>query len=1204
MRRLLLLGLAALMATPVGVHALSLGNLELRSSLRQPLNARIPILSATGDEIDTLNVRVASPEHFERAGVSYAAILTEFRFDVQETHKGPDYIVITTRDSIGEPFLNFLIEVNWSKGRLIREYTALLDPPLYDPNRRIAWSAAQVKRAPPPAAVPSSQPSVAEAPSRAAPGPRSPTGEAWRSIDHEVYHYGGARTAQTADRTYPTLWSAAKAMRPNSSVTMQQMLIALLRTNPEAFIRANINLLKKGYVLKMPDQGTLASVSREEALAEVKQHHALWQEYRQRSAVAAPTQPAGAVVTVTAAPATGGGIAEAEEATSEDKLKLLSAKDGSGAGAVGGASGKGSTEELALTKETLVSRERENEELRAQLVESEEIIEKLKSRVALQDNQLADLQRKLAEATGAAAASASAAPAPTFTAGAAESGRSLDQEVYQLADAPRAPAAAAPVALGPITAESWRSLDQQVDTPTGMPPSPREPDSDAAVAAIEPPASPPAPSGTGIEPPSSAESPPTAPVSDTPPDTPAPTAAKAAPEQAPAAAAEAEPAPTEAVSPEERKGLIHGLNEWAGTLLPRGLLAAVPGGVLTLLGALAAVMAGIVALIARRGAEPAPPSIPTVADMQESAAAEITARDRMIIAEADLEEPSFGAGELFAPQDTTQIINPPPVAKAAPGEPAEDPLAEVNVYLAYERFDEAERLIKEAIVNYPNEHKYKLRLLEVHYSSNNKTAYEAAARRLHGAVGGTGLLWESAVAMWREMSPNRELFAAGLPLEPVSEAPSRQFVDITAIDEKMSRTVTSAQESAAAIVDLAPTEAQAERDNVLDFDLGASEKSALDLLDITAPAEGDRAAEADGILDISADRGGPIDNLLDMSVPSAIEGASPAVNELLSLTKSGAVQTADSAMATLAEPEGAITGTDFDVTGGEPDLLKAESAAETLVEFDLSGGEGEAGPFGPTNVVDFPVRQEAQQEPTPPEALTTMVDIAPSSAESPPLEFDIGSLDLSADASQPPVPEVFDVDPMNLDADTVRLFENDLAASREAVTAHGLAVVDSGAAATADDLDLTADLFDLEAGAGAARKESTLDELPADSDNLTLDDITRSLEETVGMKDEADIDTVDLTLDAGVITEMDAAGGLFRDDLKPASAAETVGLTDSPFGDSQGTADELDTKLNLAKAYIELGDAAGARSILDEVANAGSERQREEAQRLLRELTT
>jgi len=1210
MRRLLFLAVLALTCMPPRAHALSLGNLELRSALHQPLNARIPILSATGDEIDTLNVRIASAEQFERAGVTYFALLTQLRFNIEQTRVGPDYIVITSHDPVKEPYLNFLVEVNWARGRLIREFTALLDPPLYDPNRRIAWTPPRVSAAPAPQAA------VAEAPK---PGPpvRGAAGESWRSTDQRVYRYDTARTravsrvTPSADGSYPTLWSAAKAMRSGPAVSMHQMMIALLRANPDAFIRGNINLLKKGYVLKMPDQGALNTLTREQALAEFNRHHALWQEYRQRGALAAPTRPTGAAVAATAPPADSGVAAAPKESASEDRLKLLSVRESSGAGAAGGASAADASEELALAQEKTAAGERENEELRSRLRESEQIIENLKTRIALQDDQLADLQRKLAEAGGAVAvapgASSQITSAPVEDDD-PESWRRLDQEVSMLAEPPTAPAEAqAPVeAPAEVTPESWRSLEQEVLTDIAAPPPRPEPDPDIdeTLAAAEPPATVPDPSGTGVAPPedtsgtsSTADTPSAAPSDGAPTTMTGDVGQGAAPEAE--AVAETAPSPAEAAPPAEEKGLIATLAERVRGIAPQALVESIPGGIFTLLGGVLAAVALVVLLFARRRAEPAPASVPVVADADFVIEVPPAARDRIMTVDAALEEPPAGGLDTFGAQETIQMTSPPGAAKPAAAEPEEDPLAEVNVYLAYERFDEAERLIKEAIAKYPNEHQYKLRLLEVYYSSNNKPAYETAARALQAAVGGAGPLWDTALAMWREISPTRDLFAAAAEPEAAGEAPLRQFVDITAVDERMTRTVTSTREGAEPIAfDLEPAEMRAEESAGLDFDLGTQEKSALDLLDITAPANG--GAEPEEIFDIAAESGGVVENLLDMSVPSAIEGASPAVNELLSLTKSGTAQ--GDSLSTLADAEELLAETDFDVTGGEPDILKAERAAETLVEFDLGGAEG-ASPFGPANVVDFPVRDETPVEPVaPPDSLTTVVDIAPSAAEATAMEFDIESLDLAPEIEQPPLPEVGDVDAISLDADTIRLFEGDATTSGGDVTSPGLTGSETVGAATANELDLTADLFGLGPEGGAPRREATLDELPSDGD--TLDDITKSLEETVGMKDEAEMPTVDLTLDTGVISEMDVAAGLFSDDLQPASGAETVGLTDVQFPDGQSTSDEVDTKLNLAKAYIELGDAAGARSILDEVVSAGSEGQREEAQRLLRELTT
>ena len=107
------------------------GKLELLSALNQPFKARVELLSATADELDSLKVSLADQEAFERAGIQRTFLLTSLRFRVEETESGSDYIRIHSSESIREPFLNFLLEINWSKGRLFREYTVLLDPPTY-----------------------------------------------------------------------------------------------------------------------------------------------------------------------------------------------------------------------------------------------------------------------------------------------------------------------------------------------------------------------------------------------------------------------------------------------------------------------------------------------------------------------------------------------------------------------------------------------------------------------------------------------------------------------------------------------------------------------------------------------------------------------------------------------------------------------------------------------------------------------------------------------------------------------------------------------------------------------------------------------------------------------------------------------------------------------------------------------------------------
>jgi pilus assembly protein FimV len=117
---------------PTGSHALGLGEIEVSSFLNQPLKAEIEVMSARPGEIDDLLVSLASREAFTRAGLARPRHLTDLRFSVNKSEEGDTAtILVTTKASVKEPFLNFLLEADWSKGRILREFTVLLDPPFY-----------------------------------------------------------------------------------------------------------------------------------------------------------------------------------------------------------------------------------------------------------------------------------------------------------------------------------------------------------------------------------------------------------------------------------------------------------------------------------------------------------------------------------------------------------------------------------------------------------------------------------------------------------------------------------------------------------------------------------------------------------------------------------------------------------------------------------------------------------------------------------------------------------------------------------------------------------------------------------------------------------------------------------------------------------------------------------------------------------------
>src|SRR5690606_8276918 len=227
-------------------HALGLGAIEVKSALNQPLDARIPLLPADAGELETLSISLASPEAFQRAGVDRPFSLTRLRFQVVRGEQ--PHIRVYTEQPVKEPFLDFLIQADWDRGRLIREFTVLLDPPIY--------AGAGVAPAP----VVQAAPVVPAAGAAVQPG--RPAVQAAAAAP-AVSTYGPVTASDT-------LWKIANRVRPDSSVSVNQVMIALLRANPEAFIGGDINRLRRGSVLRVPELAQIAAVDPAEANREVR----------------------------------------------------------------------------------------------------------------------------------------------------------------------------------------------------------------------------------------------------------------------------------------------------------------------------------------------------------------------------------------------------------------------------------------------------------------------------------------------------------------------------------------------------------------------------------------------------------------------------------------------------------------------------------------------------------------------------------------------------------------------------------------------------------------------------------------------------------------------------------------------------------------------------------------------------------------------
>ncbi|MBB2495020.1 FimV family protein [Aquipseudomonas ullengensis] len=395
--RKLVLAIAAASALTSGTaHALGLGEVTLKSSLSQPLVAEIELLEVRDLATNEVIPALASPEEFTKAGVDRQYFLTDLKFTPVIKANGKSVIRVTSNKPVREPYLNFLVEVLWPNGRLLREYTLLLDPPLYSPQTAAAAPrlpvAAPAPRpqvaAPAPAPRPVAQAPAAAAPVAPAPRPVAPAAPAAPAAASKI------DSDQYKTTSSDTLWEIAQRTRQSGSV--HQAMLAIQDLNPNAFVDGNINRLKSGQVLRLPDDQQIKSRSQAEAIAQVGEQNNAWREGRSLAANGERQLDATKRDTAGAAPA---------KTDVKDNLKLVSGEaKAAGNGEKGAGDSKALNDQLAVTKESLDSTRRENDELKGRMTDLQGQLDKLQKLIALKDNQLAKLQTDLAQGKNAAAA--------------------------------------------------------------------------------------------------------------------------------------------------------------------------------------------------------------------------------------------------------------------------------------------------------------------------------------------------------------------------------------------------------------------------------------------------------------------------------------------------------------------------------------------------------------------------------------------------------------------------------------------------------------------------------------------------------------------------------------------------------------------------------------------------------------------------------
>ena len=721
---------AALSLAVPSVHAAGLGRINVLSALGQPLLAEIEIVQLQAGEEEGLTARMPSVDAFVAAGIEPTPVLSSIRFAIQRRNNRP-VVRVTSQQPVNEPFLELLVELQWSTGRLVREYTFLLDPVEYKSQQQASAAAAaaagaaaaKAKPEPAPAAAePKAAETKPEAPAPAVEAPKpEPKPEAAAAAAEAKPEAAQPEAKPEAGKTEPKIEaqplpaappataaapSAPSAPLPQTmyevkkgdtlgaiarqnlppGATLNQMLIAIYRTNPDAFIRENVNLVRAGHILNIPDADAVSSVERADANRLVSAHIADFNEYRNRLAGApAPAESAagqressGRIEPKPAAAPPSGG---------QDQLKLSKA-DPQKPAAAGSRAAQG---------DDAVARERALKEAQSRVQDLEKNVADLQKLLELKNQQLAELEKK---AGGKPAASAPA-PAP--------------------APAAKAPEPAKPAASAPA--------------PAAKAPEPAKP----AAPAPEPakPAAPPAP-------PVVAKAPEAAKPAPTP--EPAKPAAEPAKPAAPAPAAKAPEAKPAAKPPAQEPSL---LDEFLDNPIALGGLGFV---VLLLIGY------GAWAWSRKKKAQ---------ARFQDSVLGATS-----------------GAASVFGTPSAAPV-SAGPSASASISQPSGmdteevDPIAEADVYMAYGRDAQAEEILKEALQKDDKRTAVHVKLLEIYANRKDTQAFEQSAVKLKSLTNGAGPEWEKVAALGRSIDPQNGLYggagASTSSAAPAAASPALDF---------------------------------------------------------------------------------------------------------------------------------------------------------------------------------------------------------------------------------------------------------------------------------------------------------------------------------------------------------------------------------------------------------------------------------------------
>ena len=774
-RKLALAVSLAVGTLPMSVYALGLGDMTTHSALNEKFKADIALISVKKGQIDTLKATLAPASVFNRLGVERTLFLTRLKFRPMRLKNGKAVIRVTSSEPIREPFLDFFIKLDWPNGQAVKEYTALLDPPSLTRRRaeKIAAASAQ----------------------------QSSGAAASRSAGDQTIVRAASRPQRTAsDGEYgpvaanETLWEIADDLRPQG-ISIHQMMMALYQANPHAFLNNNINLLKKGQVLKVPSADEI-TIGRREAIAEFQQ---------QASGGAAPAASENAPAATATASEESAETASGEE---EGKLQIASATDEqreAGQAVSDLEVETGSTDlrqQMLILEEQAETARQEATLMRSQVEELQQQLSDTQRLLELKDEELARLQESLAQTNDVEAVAENAAAEMPTEADAVENAAESEAAAEETAAEVEAEAEAATEGVTAETTAPGEEASEEVAVVEETAQETAAPQVEAGTVAEE----------TGAAPATEEETP----VAETEKEPPA------VEEKAPVAA---QPAPAKEPS------------------LMEDPMAWVQNNMMIAGGAAGALLLAILALLlGRRKKEEVAPAVAATADMDESVDQEsILMEEESSL--ADTVADHMAAGNIgdtsFLSEYSTEEF------KGLQEDTAEvDPVSEADVYIAYGRYQQAEEILREAMDAGNDTAAVKYKMLEVYYATQKKDQFNALAEEMldSGQYEEDPKAWEHIQTMGRDLDKSNPLFAAGVAAAGAAAAAATVDADSSAgEDSELSLDLSTLAEEvdSALSADSEPLEGFSELD--LDF-------SKLDTEDGSTAAD-DQAAQAESVLD-------------------------------------------------------------------------------------------------------------------------------------------------------------------------------------------------------------------------------------------------------------------------------------------------------------------------------------------------------------------